>query len=239
MTAMNKGSSVSAVTLVYGLWYAIEQCGVLLNDAVQLFERASFPTALALALLANEELGKSIRLLNLWEQIENGNPITSADVEDAVRSKKNVHQQKQRAALAESMTAGAGGTEIGRLLAELIRSSTQMRDARFANGEPAENLRAELLADPRMEKLARNLNDARKRVLYVNFDSSSGAWSRPRDEFGTEVKALASWMIFQVSNSYANYPSNLLQGTRRPKLAAELNSWPARPALPWVVPPRL
>ena len=111
VATLSKGSSVSAGTLAYGLWYAIEQCGCLLSDAVQLYEKARFPTTIALTLLANEEFGKSRNLLALWDQAEKGNSITAADVENAVHPKKNVHQKKQAAALV-SLTAGvARGTE--------------------------------------------------------------------------------------------------------------------------------
>jgi hypothetical protein len=124
------------------------------------------------------------------------------------------------------------GTEIGRLLNDLGRRLNEIREARIAKGEQAENLRDELLADPRVKQLAEAMKNARERSLYVDFDPSHSAWLCPRDAFGTEVKELAWLVITQVGNIYANLPGNLLRGTHGPKLAEELNSWATRPALP-------
>jgi len=234
MAATINGSSISANTLAQGLWYAIEQCGVLLSNAVNLYEQAQFASAVSLALLANEEFGKSRNLLDLWDEAEKGNSISTAAVQEAMHPKTRVHQKKQAAALVGLSAGVAMGTEIGSLLHQLARSLKEIRDARIAKGEQAENLRDELLADPRVQQLAEALKNARERVLYVDFDSSNRAWLRPRDAFGTEVKELAWLVIVQVRNIYANVPGNLLQGTHGAKLAMELNSWAARPVLPSV-----
>src|SRR5713226_1824142 len=132
MATFVKGSSVSSRALVQGLWCAIEQCGELLSDAVRLYEQGRFPTAISLALLANEELGKSRNLLDLWDEAGKGKSISAAEVGEAVHPKKKVHQAKQAAALGAVSAGVAMGTEIGRLLSDLGRRLNEIREARIA-----------------------------------------------------------------------------------------------------------
>src|SRR6266566_893285 len=58
--------SVSERVLLEGMWFSLEQCGRLLRDAVNLFEGGSDPTAVGLAMLAREEMGKARILRDLW-----------------------------------------------------------------------------------------------------------------------------------------------------------------------------
>jgi AbiV family abortive infection protein len=231
MAGTNASATVTDVMLAHGVWYAIEQCGLLLCDALKLYEQVQFPTAISLALLANEEFGKSRNLLDLWDDMEKGNSVTAAQVEDAVRAKQQVHQVKQAAALVGISAGVARNTEIGSLLYDLAQKLIAIRKTLIANNQPAEDLRPQLLADPDAKKLARAMKKAREQVLYVDFDPVRGTWLRPRDAFGTEVKELAWLVITQVRNIYVNFPENLLRGKHSPKLAAELSSWTARPAL--------
>ena len=57
----------SAPFLLEGAWYAFEQSGRLLNDAVTLFDGGSHSTAAGIALLGREELGKGRILLDRVE----------------------------------------------------------------------------------------------------------------------------------------------------------------------------
>lgn len=79
--------------LLQGPWYCLEQCGLLLQAAVTLFEAQQYPTAAALALLAHEELGKYRILIDLWwETTEKGAKLGMREVRDAYRD----HVERQR-----------------------------------------------------------------------------------------------------------------------------------------------
>ena len=56
---------VTANFLLEGAYYALEQCGLLLRDAVQLYNGSSYATAVVLAAFAREELGREKILLAL------------------------------------------------------------------------------------------------------------------------------------------------------------------------------
>jgi hypothetical protein len=55
---VNPKMDVVAPVLLKGAWYPLEQCGRLLSDAVALYRQKSYSTAVALAMIGREELGK-------------------------------------------------------------------------------------------------------------------------------------------------------------------------------------
>jgi hypothetical protein len=54
--------------LLEDAWYALEQCGLLLSDAVMLFEGGRHATASGMAMPAREELGKARLFLTLRDR---------------------------------------------------------------------------------------------------------------------------------------------------------------------------
>jgi hypothetical protein len=65
---------VSARVLLEGVWYSLEQCGFLLRDAVTLYNHQGRVTAVGLAMLAREEMGKARILLALWRNVVDKGP---------------------------------------------------------------------------------------------------------------------------------------------------------------------
>jgi hypothetical protein len=85
--------------LLLGALYALEQCGLLLTDAVALLEQRRYPTAASIALLAHEELGRHKILLDCWRQSAGGRPLTQGEVnkacDDHVEAKAGWHLRRQ------------------------------------------------------------------------------------------------------------------------------------------------
>jgi hypothetical protein len=71
--------SVTAGFLLKGYALALEQCGLLLSDAVRLYESGSYATAVVLTAFACEELGRSKILLGLWRRQRGGSTVTLED----------------------------------------------------------------------------------------------------------------------------------------------------------------
>jgi AbiV family abortive infection protein len=79
------GGKVSAATIVRGAWYALQQEGRLLHSAVAVFATGDASTALALAMLAREELGKANMLRDLaWRVQVRGTQGTVREVTDCM-----------------------------------------------------------------------------------------------------------------------------------------------------------
>ena len=62
-------ASVTPEYLLEGAAYALEQCGLLLRDANLLYRSGSYASAVALALFAQEELGRWKILRKLRTQV--------------------------------------------------------------------------------------------------------------------------------------------------------------------------
>jgi len=85
------------------MWFSLEQCGLLLRDAVNLYEGGSDATAVGLAMLAREEMGKARILRDLWRDLVNNDRQVDGD---EVRKKLGDHENKQ------AQSADRTGVEI-------------------------------------------------------------------------------------------------------------------------------
>src|SRR5215471_8995026 len=83
--------------LIHGAWYALEQCGLLLNDAWILLQHARHATAASIAMIAREELGRYEMLLDFWrETVVNGIHPSVNEVRSKLERQRGVHLEKQR-----------------------------------------------------------------------------------------------------------------------------------------------
>lgn len=81
--------------LVKGAIYALEQCGLLLLDAVALADQKSYSSAVVLAAFAHEELGRSLILIEFFDNLVRNNIApTPYEIKKACRD----HVKKQEAA---------------------------------------------------------------------------------------------------------------------------------------------
>jgi len=242
---VKKGGSavtlVSESTLAQGVWYALENCGSLLVDAVERFNNGRLSTALALSLVAAEEFGKSRGLLSLWDlkAEKSRGVITAEEVREIVRPKKKSHEKKQALALVGITSGLAIGTEIGDIMVELSKFLVDLRENKIRRGEPAESLLDDLLMHPLVPSLVSAMAKARERVLYVDLRADGTGWERPFDAFGPLMKELVSMVLSQVYGNYTSVclnlkPENLRLHSlnSRPNLANALESWSVRPELP-------
>ena len=113
-------ASLTGDSLIRGAWYAVEQCGFLMGDAVLLYNKGRASTAIGLALLAREELGRSQILLEFWNDgNQEGRWPEVAELKDACAD----HAEKQRHAQG-SITFQAGNeTVIGKLMEKITTSA--------------------------------------------------------------------------------------------------------------------
>src|SRR5437773_8057432 len=121
-----------AVTVDYltdGAYYALEQCGILLRDAVAAYGRDSYGSAIAFAAFAREELGKSRLLEAFAKRVASGQTMTVG----AIRAACDDHEEKQRQAALSVELYGTEGSTIDRALRTKTRADPQSREAREAD----------------------------------------------------------------------------------------------------------
>jgi len=221
--------SVTPEFLLRGYALALEQCGLLLRDACELYEGGSFATALVLAAFAREELGRASILLGFWRRAADGESLTVEQIKAAC----DRHVDKQRAGMLSTVVRGTRETRLGQLLWESAKNPLHSRgwkDARAA-------------LEQVIKKLSRSTPDerhkARMTALYVEPKSNTD-WNRPADKSAKEayeflVDAVNDYRG-RYQNGYVESPADILKHTD-PKLYRALKGMSDRPTLPIPVDP--
>jgi len=164
---------VTADFLLKGYALALEQCGLLLHDAVLLYKNKSYANAVVLGAFAREELGRSQILLGLWRKRLGGSPVTIGNIENAC----DIHVEKQKAGML-SMTPS--------------RQSQKFKDA-DATLKRIEKQTAKSTPSSRHSK--------RMRSLCVEPTSNSG-WNRPAEVSVTEAHSFLQEAVNDYSGRY-------------------------------------
>jgi AbiV family abortive infection protein len=165
---MGRDTAVSPRVVLEGAWYAFEQAGFLLGSAVTLFDAGQYATAVGLALLAHEELGKHRILVDpWWETQTKGAQFSVGKIQKGYES----HPEKQRRGQLSVIFHG--------LLPDWIRKALMGG----AEAPTYEDARREL--DQILRRLARRTPNERHRTRmdahYVDIEASGNAWNRPVD----------------------------------------------------------
>jgi len=222
--------NVPAGLLLRGTWYAIEQCGYLLQDAITLYRTAAYPSAIALAMIAREELGKYRILLDLWKK-STKTPNSPSD--DDIRAASGDHVEKQRQAQLCVTFMAAADSRLDRLFRTRFKHQPQDPEYKEADAEIQKFIQELSRRTPGVR------HAIRKSALYVDLNESGTNWNRPR-EMG---QADAYKCLADAANDYAGQIDrlrpDLLRALEEFKLATALDEWPERPALPNPVWPEL
>lgn len=155
--------------LFEGSWYALEQSGRLLRGAVRLFEHGEFGTSVLLAMLGREELGRSLILRDLAQEVAKGVQLTPADVSKRCED----HITKQRAGASTTVLRVEPATQIGEAARALTQSKPGSAEWKHARSviDSARNAKTKRAALDRHAK--------RTGALYVDLDASGAHWSHP------------------------------------------------------------
>lgn len=214
---------VTSTVLLKGAWYALEQCGKLLQDAVRLHHVGAYPSGVALAMFGREELGKHRMLLDEWRKSQDTGQLPSVE---AIQSACTDHVDKQRRALLGLTFTAEGGSALATAI------GTQMKH----KPQDTEYQEAEKVIQAALKSLAKRTPDARHaarmQALYVDLNDSGADWNRPLNISQDESKKLLS----DAANDYAGQRDrlnlDLLRGMGDLRLAEALEAWDQRPYLP-------
>jgi AbiV family abortive infection protein len=144
-----------------------------------LYREKSYSSALALALIGREELGKYRMLLEKWEDIERSGKLPS--VEDVQTACVNHVEKQRRALLSFTLT-----TEDRSILDKALRTQIthKPQDPEFEE--------AGKIIQTALRSLAKHAPDdrseARMRALYVDLKESGLDWNRPSQLFQQDAK---------------------------------------------------
>ena len=203
----------------------MEQSGVLLTNAITLHSSKAYASAVVLALLAREELGRCNILLDLWRKASGGADVSVGEVQKACDD----HVEKQRRGQLSTMyrTEGAGG------FANLLRERSKVKPGTSEYAKLDEQLKK--IDDPKAKRTPGERHSTRMKAMYVDLNEGGADWSRPH----LLPKGEATNCLTDAINDYSVKRDRLTEldilKICDPELATAISGWNDRPALPLVI----
>jgi AbiV family abortive infection protein len=161
---------VTSDQLLLGSLFALEQAGLLFEDASSLFERRRYSTTAGIAMLALEEVGRHRILLNLWKTAVDGTRVTVTDIENACSE----HVEKQLHGQFGTTLRADKDTSLGRLMAASFERPPGSDEWRQAD------VVVQRVVARRRKRLPHDRHELRQAGFYVDVSSEAG-WKRPQD----------------------------------------------------------
>jgi AbiV family abortive infection protein len=215
--------------LMRGMHYALEQCGLLLRDAMILYRNQCYATATMLAAFAREELGKARQLGQMRREVLAGATLTVKDVRSRCGGSHVAKQERGQMSIVLPVSNDPEMAELSRVLAVYHRESKEWQRAYARLQEKAED-RGRLVPAER--------HHTRMRCLYVDPDDAGTTWSRPRDCTKEEANEFLNHAANDYSTQYLYYAKqcqSYQQGNVRVEdedLTRAMQAWPDRSDLP-------
>lgn len=175
---------LSADDLLHGAIYALEQGGLSISDAVGLWQRGSYASAVILAVFAREEVGRSQICADAWRAVLGGGQVSTKQL--AARCDDHVTK----------ITAGRTGTVL-----RLTPQQSLSLKGLFGDRQTAAYREARRTTDQMIKSLARrepsDTHAIRCRAQYV--EPADTGWNRPSQTSRDESRDL----ITDVAGDYA------------------------------------
>ena len=165
---------LAARHIIEGAFYAMEQSGLLLNDAATLYAQRKWPSSLVLSVFSLEELGKAEMLLQRGIEAAASGPKSKEQVLTGV----SWHRTKLKAGRGEATVTAAvsfWGDIPALNAAENAALEAQLDEAQVI---ATENAPGQAHAD-------------RMRALYVDLDDDE-MWVKPKDTGPSEAYLMVS-----------------------------------------------
>lgn len=204
---------LTAKNLLKGAYYSVEQAGHLLNDAVTLYEKGRYATAVVLAVFCQEELGRGRILLEERNRALSAGPVPIP----FVRAKCDDHADKLR--------RGRVGAPVNLPPHILKNVLTELSKGLKSDGYDRALMQLTDSAKRRKKREPNDLVKKRQRALYVD-PTDTGGWNRPSGVGQRECKLL----IKDVLVDYELHRNHLLRNDN--DLFDALYEWEDRPPLP-------
>jgi AbiV family abortive infection protein len=173
--------------LLKGAWYALEQAGILIDDAVTLYDKDDWSTAVGLALLGREELGKS-RILRDLAKEATGRSVLVSEVQAAC----NKHKAKQAKAILSHVFKPPRNSKLGRAIVDQMEGPAWSPKATAARAVIDAEIKAE------QDSLPTERHQRRLQAFYLDLQDS-GEWVRPVAMDSQEARDLVEHAV----NDYA------------------------------------
>jgi len=219
--------NLSEAFLVQGAFYAMEQAGHLLQDAILLFNRNRYASSLALASYSREEMWRAWIMMEKAFKVQGGGTVTGRLLDEELRrGGVNAHRRK--------LSRGARSVPVF----PNKKASKRALDL-FGWFNPQPNAPTRVSSEDHSKaiqqikvNIADETFDMRKRVLYVDPLQGHTRWNRPIEVTRDEALGL----LKRVSRDYRADREGFqrLQEMLERSNKCGYENWSARPDLPRV-----
>lgn len=210
--------------LLEGALYALEQCGILLHDAVTLYRDGAYPSAIVLAVFAREELGRFRILLGLRKDVISGQrKLTTKDIQKECED----HVRKQEWGQLSTTIFSLNDSVQGRLILETRLNPPSSSKWKEATRQLDRAMKAVRKRTPS------HRHDMRMKALYVEPADAGNGWNRPSQEYRDQAVVLR--FINEAVGDYTGQHSRYAQGyvpEEEDELFRIIQEWDHRPELP-------
>jgi AbiV family abortive infection protein len=179
---------VNRQSIALGACYALVHATHLLEDAAALYSRKRASTALHLAVMAREELGRFNLLARRHNAMHDGDSADSKEVADSLRS----HLDK--------LNAGQSTVPVPLSADQMAQWTTaiQQNDEQMLTAISEQvRLRAKELKPNQVAEWHRR----RLKAQYVDLDATTGVWSRPSEVTLSEAYSLIRTVLAEIANA--------------------------------------
>lgn len=208
--------------LLEGSYYALIQCGRLLNSAATLYKTGDHVTALGLAALAWEELGRSCYLKDQRKKVVDGKTVSIKEIKTTCEN----HLTKQEWGQVSTMQRFSVDSVLGKLTQILHKAKPQSKEYQDARAELDEGTERQRNQTPQSR------HKARMKAFYVEPLDLGRGWNKPWEKDGEE----ALHFIQHAISDYAMQRNNTwvldILKLDEPELAEAIEAWKDRPDLP-------
>jgi AbiV family abortive infection protein len=208
--------------LMQGAHYALEQCGLLLCDAVHLYRRGSYATVTVLAAFAREELGKARELRSMRREMLDGATFTVQDIKRRCGCNHVVKQERGQTSTVLRFTTGSELDKLHRIMFDNHPQSEVYRKAELRFQE--------IVAEDR-RRTPEERHRTRMSCLYVDPDETADSWNLPKDQTKDEALAFVAHAINDYRVQHDKYQLGNVGPDGR-ELYDALQKWTDRPELP-------
>jgi AbiV family abortive infection protein len=214
-------ASVSPKYLLEGAAYALEQCGLLLRDANVLHRSGSHANAVALAALAQEELGRWRILQELRKKVVGGASVTIKEIQ----TRCGDHVRKQEAGMVSIVTRADRDTVLGKLLQTQMSAKPGSEEGKAARKE------IEKLDHQKKKRGPGDRHGQRMSALYVDAISPD-RWNRPITEISQPTASdYLQDALNDYRGQYARYTNPTDYKPDDQEFYTALEEWTDRPTL--------
>lgn len=212
---------LTANFLLEGAIYALEQCGILLHDAVLLHRNGAESSAIVLAAFAREELGRSGILLDLRKGVIAGESVPLKDIKENTQD----HVEKQDRAQLSTVQRASGNEGLASLLRTRLNSHPHSKEYQDADKQLND------IASRQRARNPENRHRQRLSALYVEPTENGSAWNRPKQKSREEAVHYLTDAVNDYAGQYDRFQSGSLEFID-PDLFRAFKAWDTRPELP-------